>query len=830
MDTKWKKNKWNVNKKVVGFVSWFVGIILMAVNVSGLLLEMTLHENFTEYAKGVFQGDYEDTEEFLDFVRIRMSDFLAMSVAESGNGEEEKTENDSRHSYGEYSYRDNAYWDNFDWDMEDWEVTEEIIPDIESQSYLENDLFEGSVYQYYNYYGGNYGYGERYDTVYNGNWRMSKEEADEIHSRLQYDKNILYRIEKDGKTLYTNYEKLGKNGENSGFPYVIDIDGESSFVLPDGYNYMMYFDGISLRVWKNGREVKLRESNYELYDDWYIPGYGNIPQDEIYKESRVYMAVAEIPDIIVKRDFDGSGKTYYSNQFYQIYLQTKDIAALYRNWVYSFMVALVLIALGLTFHTERKEAYVKIAGVTGKVWYEIKLFPVLAVIVLFFVNLFSFVKMIIWWEGSSYIYQLFYEIRSLFLYGYGNLKAVMLVAILIICGSILWLFFNDMRYHHKPWENSVIRKIIRLFRTSMLKLPFSKRMIWYSIWVFLIGFLSVLLPLTVFYADRRGKEALLVTFILLLGILFLQVLYVRNMRRMAVDMESLVGQIEAVHGGKLLEDAGVSANCGLLEAMENLKDIRNGMNKAIEEQIKSERMKVELIANVSHDIKTPLTSIISYVELLKQEGGLPEHVKEYISILENKSQRLKAMIQDVFEVSKAASGELPMQMERLDFGKLIHQTIADMQEEIADSAASIKCEIPDGAIMIQADGERLYRVFQNLIQNALKYSLEGSRIYICLKTKDGQAVADIKNTSKEEIPSEIDFTERFVRGDKSRTDGGSGLGLSIAQSFTEACGGRFRVETIADLFVVTVVFEVVSEGSIDNTDRIDSINEEKKME
>lgn len=148
-----------------------------------------------------------------------------------------------------------------------------------------------------------------------------------------------------------------------------------------------------------------------------------------------------------------------------------------------------------------------------------------------------------------------------------------------------------------------------------------------------------------------------------------------------------------------------------------------------------------------------------------------------------------------------------MHMEKLDFGKLIRQTIADMQEEIEGSAVSIKCDMPDAAVMISADGDRLYRVFQNLIQNALKYSLDGSRVYIGLRREGKRAAADVKNTSKAELPANVDFTERFVRGDKSRTDGGSGLGLSIAQSFTEACGGSFKVETIADLFVVTVGFE-----------------------
>ncbi len=265
-------------------------------------------------------------------------------------------------------------------------------------------------------------------------------------------------------------------------------------------------------------------------------------------------------------------------------------------------------------------------------------------------------------------------------------------------------------------------------------------------------------------------------------------------------------QIQSIHDGELREEKMMWEGSGLGKAMENLNDIRNGMNEAVQKQMKSERMKVELVANVSHDIKTPLTSIISYVELLKQEEGLPEHVKEYILILENKSQRLKSMVQDVFEVSKAASGNLPVNLEELDLGKLLRQTIADMGEQIENSSVRLKTEIPENAVMICADGERVYRVFQNLIQNALRYSLEGSRVYVTLREDGRTAIASVKNTSREELPAGMDFTERFTRGDESRSDGGSGLGLSIARSFTEACGGSFKVETIADLFVVTVIF------------------------
>ena len=149
-----------------------------------------------------------------------------------------------------------------------------------------------------------------------------------------------------------------------------------------------------------------------------------------------------------------------------------------------------------------------------------------------------------------------------------------------------------------------------------------------------------------------------------------------------------------------------------------------------------------------------------------------------------------------------------MQMEELDFGKLLWQTLADMEEQIRSSDVTFRTEIPDAPVMILADGQRMYRVFQNLFQNAIKYSLQGSRVYVTLEVDGQLAQASVKNTSRQEIDKSRDFAERFTRGDQSRTDGGSGLGLSIAQSFTEACGGEFSWETDADLFVVRVLFKI----------------------
>lgn len=283
-------------------------------------------------------------------------------------------------------------------------------------------------------------------------------------------------------------------------------------------------------------------------------------------------------------------------------------------------------------------------------------------------------------------------------------------------------------------------------------------------------------------------------------------------RRLAVDIGLLTDRILAVREGSLEGELVLSEDTDLQEAADSLNQIQKGMETALAEQVKSERMKVELVTNVSHDIKTPLTSIISYAELLRQEKELPQHVKEYIQILGEKAERLRGIVQDVFEISKATSGQLPIQMEMLDMGKLLRQTLADMNDQISQSTLVIRTLIPEQPVSVTADGQRLYRVFQNLLQNALRYSLEGSRVYLSLTEEDGRAVARIKNTSGVELADSKDFTERFVRGDESRTDGGSGLGLSIAKSFTEACGGSLTVETDADLFTVTVSFPTGGEA------------------
>jgi signal transduction histidine kinase len=242
------------------------------------------------------------------------------------------------------------------------------------------------------------------------------------------------------------------------------------------------------------------------------------------------------------------------------------------------------------------------------------------------------------------------------------------------------------------------------------------------------------------------------------------------------------------------------------------KNIYDRINKEIreatEEQMKSERMKIELITNVSHDLKTPLTSIISFIDLLSKEDNLTEGAKDYIRILQDKSERLKNIVMDLFDLAKSTSGDVKLEYDYIDLGKLIRQTLADMDDRIEASGLSFKCKIPENSIQIYADGNKLYRVFLNIIDNTLKYAMRQTRVYIELSLINNKAVVSVKNIAGYDMNfTAQEILQRFTRGDQARTSEGSGLGLSIAESFTRVCGGELRVEVEGDMFKIYLSFD-----------------------
>lgn len=248
----------------------------------------------------------------------------------------------------------------------------------------------------------------------------------------------------------------------------------------------------------------------------------------------------------------------------------------------------------------------------------------------------------------------------------------------------------------------------------------------------------------------------------------------------------------------------------LKEIARELNDISGGLTNAIEEAMKSERLKTELITNVSHDIKTPLTSIINYVDLMKQENIENEKIKEYLKILDNKSQRLKKLTEDLVEASKASSGNIKLNMEKLNVKELIKQVRGEFEDKFKEKELEIIETLPEDEVYIEADSRYMFRVFENMYVNISKYALENSRVYVDVKKESNNVKIELKNISKDKLNIGVDeLMQRFVRGDSARSTEGSGLGISIANSLATLQKGKFDIYLDGDLFKVVIEFKIV---------------------
>lgn len=271
-------------------------------------------------------------------------------------------------------------------------------------------------------------------------------------------------------------------------------------------------------------------------------------------------------------------------------------------------------------------------------------------------------------------------------------------------------------------------------------------------------------------------------------------------------LNRILKQTKEMAEGRTSTPIKVKGKSPLAEHARNLNAMREGVELSIREQAKSERLKTELITNVSHDLRTPLTSIITYTDLLKNpELSAEEHAK-YVNIVDQKSARLKTLIEDLFEVSKMASGNIEIQKERVDLALMLQQIAAEHEEDYAKHGLDLRVTIEDRPIFAQADGQKWWRVYDNLLVNARKYSMPNTRVYSTLKKVNEQAVFTIKNIASYELNESADeLVERFKRADESRHTEGSGLGLAIAQSIVDLHGGQLKIEVDGDLFKVTVL-------------------------
>ncbi len=347
------------------------------------------------------------------------------------------------------------------------------------------------------------------------------------------------------------------------------------------------------------------------------------------------------------------------------------------------------------------------------------------------------------------------------------------------------------------WKNTLIYRILHGIWTFVGKLPLIWRTALLVLGVCLFEFLAIAL-------SNGETDNLMVCWLLEKLVLVPAVLY------LALGLRKLQAGGAALATGDLSYQTDTK---GLHWAMkthgENLNSIAVGMNRAVEERLKSERMKTELITNVSHDLKTPLTSILNYSGLIAAEPCENEKITEYAQVLTRQSERLTRLIDDLVEASKASTGNLDVLLAPVEAQVLLGQASGEYTERLAAAGLELVTKMPEEPIRIMADGRRMWRIFDNLMNNICKYALPGTRVYLSLEKMAESAVITFKNTSRAPLDiSEEELLERFVRGDSARSSDGNGLGLSIARSLAELQGGKLRLHIDGDLFKAILVFPV----------------------
>jgi signal transduction histidine kinase len=581
--------------------------------------------------------------------------------------------------------------------------------------------------------------------------------------------NLLYRAENQRTGRVLSNSKTGIEVSENGLPK-----------LPKGYDYFLYYNEKEFMAVKDEKpfDVLRMDSGYWDTSLWMYMN-GDMPRS--------------IPDMTGVRIFLAVKKEIVKNPYaysalYEIKREADMIKWVVIGFAALFIFGLVLLFISIIRREAKREFDRKLAWVSGRLWLEIKV-------------------------GISFLL-LFFFLMVMRSGGWRQGPVGLLASALVVATNGWWAYciLVDLLIHKGSFfSNNSINALIRAYHSYERRKPFQKAML-LRVYV-LIAAETVLVMLTgIFWtAAFIGDTAIyFLPMLLFISIgTYLMYRYLRRFSNTVNDTGEVVDRIEAIKTGDMAIKHSMNPGADLYFAEESLNRIQEGISRAAEEKIKSERTKIDLITNVSHDLKTPLTSIISYVDLLSKEEGLPEHVSDYVKILSQKSDRLKTLIQDIFDLSKAAGGDIKVERERLDLGKLIRQTLADLDEQVIQSELMFKVTTPDEPVFIASDGNKLYRVFLNLISNTLKYSLAGSRVYVDLAVAGSEAAVVIKNTANYEMNfKEDEILERFVRGDKARSTEGSGLGLAIAQSFVQACGGSFDLKVDGDLFKVKVGFSL----------------------
>lgn len=575
--------------------------------------------------------------------------------------------------------------------------------------------------------------------------------------------------------------------ERSADPNGVLITNDSNWIpgtLPDGFNYLFISVNRHVMIYHEQPDGKLScvfnsEDPGSFYTSTLAYTIDALKTEPVAPE--IYFAVRTEPtSYYAANEIVGSAQNDANRLLFQICL----VAAV-------VILFLLMLCISIIFRRDRLFFTERLAILMKHIWIELK---ILLTAILFF---------------SAYV----------LIFGTGS-------AFLAVCGFYLifiyiHLLLIDLFHNRRIWKHNIIHSILRFISHTRQNRRFEqieyRKFLAMVIVLLGLGIIAILVTLITLNAGSLWRLSLFFYAAIAVAVAGTLFWFGATVKEDLHDYGVLMDQIDKMYSGDLNAVNHIPSSSPLYSYAMQLNMIRDGIRIAVEDGVKSERTKVELITNVSHDIKTPLTSIISYIELLKSEE-LPPHVADYVSVISQKADRLRSMIQDIFDVSKATTGNIALEPEYLDLKTLLRQTLADMDELIESSPLQWRIQIPEENYPVFVDGQRMYRVFQNLIKNAAQYALEGSRVYVVLVKQAEHALLSIRNISKHELDvSGEELTARFVRGDKSRTSSGSGLGLSIAKSFTEACGGTFRILVNGDQFSAEITLPL-KEQSISNTE------------
>ena len=396
--------------------------------------------------------------------------------------------------------------------------------------------------------------------------------------------------------------------------------------------------------------------------------------------------------------------------------------------------------------------------------------------------------------------------------GYSHVVVTVIVTCLI-CGTytMAWFLIGYLSLVRRIkagtlWKNSLIRKVLKWIGKCSGKLAdfaraFSRNTA-EKIKVLLVGGAFLFLQFLIIGCVFSGAG------VFLLALMAVDVAAIIFVIRKADGLDLIMDGLKKISDGELQYKIKTDTLTGKQKVMaEYINNIGSGLDAAVENSLKKERMQTELITNVSHDLKTPLTSIINYVDLMKRENPTDPKIQEYLRILDEKSQRLKVLTEDVVEASKASTGNIKLEMNDIDFVEMVQQVIGEFEEKFQEKNLTMMVHFTDEPSIIYADGQRMWRVLENVFGNVVKYAMEGTRVYAEISNRNKKVTFSLKNISAQPLNISADeLTERFIRGDVARNTEGSGLGLSIAKSLTELQGGEFKLYLDGDLFKVMITF------------------------